>query len=159
VRRSWPQVLDRLGLDNFSWTSVAVGFGVALLLILVVYVVSIIWFLIVGQETFEEQNEASDAIAESINTLWLALGVSVTAAIGEEIAFRGALQPIFGLWWTAIFFTLVHMQYTLTPAAFIILVVAIGLGWLRRRYNLYAAIAAHFLYNFIPLALSVLIES
>ncbi|NDJ85058.1 MAG: CPBP family intramembrane metalloprotease, partial [Chloroflexi bacterium] len=70
-----------------------------------------------------------------------------------------ALQPIFGLWWTAIFFTLVHMQYTLTPAALIILMVAIGLGWLRRRYNLYAAIAAHFLYNFIPLALSVLIES
>jgi len=77
------------------------------------------------------------------------------AAIGEEIAFRGALQPVFGLWPTALFFALVHIQYTLTPAALIIFGVALGLGWLRRRYNTTTSIVAHFLYDFSLFALSL----
>ncbi len=157
IRRSGPEVLERLGLESPSMTSVGVGVAAAIALIFVVFALTIAWLIVVGEETFEQQNEASDAITQSINTIWLALGVAVTAAIGEEIAFRGALQPIFGLWWTAIIFTATHIQYTLTPAALIIFVVAIGLGWLRRRFDLYAAIAAHFVYNFIPLLLQLLL--
>ena len=76
--------------------------------------------------------------------------------MGEEIALRGSLQPIFGFWWTAILFSLVNIQYSLTPATLIIFGVALGLGWIRRRYNLYAAITAHFLYNFVQLLLALL---
>jgi membrane protease YdiL (CAAX protease family) len=62
---------------------------------------------------------------------------------------------VFGLWPTSILFALIHMQYTLTPATLIILGVALGFGWLRQRYNTTVAIMAHFLYNFIPLAVNV----
>jgi len=57
---------------------------------------------------------------------------------------------------TSLFFALVHMQYTLTPATLIIFVVAVGLGILRRRQSTTAAIIAHFVYNFVQLALAIL---
>jgi membrane protease YdiL (CAAX protease family) len=62
---------------------------------------------------------------------------------------------VFGLWPTTIFFALVHIQYTLTPATLIIVVVGFGLGWLRRRYNTTPAIVTHFLYNFVSIALVI----
>ena len=68
--------------------------------------------------------QASDALSDSISKSWMALLISVTAGVSEEIAFRGALQPIFGLWPTALIFALFHLQYTLTPATLIILFVA-----------------------------------
>ena len=96
-----------------------------------------------------------DALAESVDTLGLAFLLAATAAVGEEIAFRGALQPVFGFWPTAILFALTHMQYTLTPAALIIFGVAIVFGWIRQRFSTTMAIFTHFFYNFIPLALTV----
>src|SRR5712691_12946151 len=40
----------------------------------------------------------------ALNPLW----ISLSAGIGEELLFRGALQPIVGLWWTSSIFTLAH---------------------------------------------------
>jgi len=34
--------------------------------------------------------------------------ISLCAGIGEELLFRGALQPLIGIWITAIFFVLIH---------------------------------------------------
>jgi membrane protease YdiL (CAAX protease family) len=94
-------------------------------------------------------------LSNSLNTLSAAFVLSLTAALGEEIAFRGALQPIFGLWPTTILFALIHIQYTLTPATLIIIAVGLGLGWLRRKFNTTAAILGHFLYNFMLIALAL----
>lgn len=85
--------------------------------------------------------------------------LATSAAISEEIAFRGALQPVFGFWATALIFALTHMQYALTPATLIIFGVAVAFGWLRMRYNTTVAIVTHFFYNFIPLALNVTVGS
>ena len=155
TRRNFNEILARLGLSTPTLEDIAVGVGAAVGLFILQIFMAMIWLLIVGESTFEEQTEASQAIGESINTIWLVLGVATTAAIGEEIAFRGALQPIFGLWWTALFFTLIHMQYTLTPAAIIIFVVAVSFGFMRRHFSLYTCIIAHFLYNFIPLLINL----
>ena len=107
------------------------------------------------EETFDEQTKASEALSESINTIGMAFLLAALAAVGEEIAFRGALQPVFGFWPTAVLFALTHLQYTLTPASLIIFGVAIAFGWIRQRYNTTTAMLTHFLYNFIPLALTV----
>lgn len=154
-RRSWSQVVARLGLNLPTFEDIVVGIGAGVGLFFLQGILAVIWVLIVGIDSVEEQSEGAQAVVESINTVWLALAVAITAGIGEEIAFRGALQPIFGLWWTALFFTLVHMQYTLSPAALIIFVVALALGYLRRYYGLYAVILTHFVYNAIQLLLNV----
>ena len=39
-----------------------------------------------------------------LNFIWFAL----CAGIGEELLFRGALQPIIGMWWSSIIFMLIH---------------------------------------------------
>jgi membrane protease YdiL (CAAX protease family) len=155
IRRNWTQVRERLGLYWPGKRGVLISLALVVVLFIYVAALSLIWMALVSEETYEEQTKASDALTESVNSVWLAFLVAATAAIGEEIAFRGALQPIFGLWPTAIVFTLTHAQYTLTPAWLIILGVAVTFGWLRDRYGTGAAMITHFFYNFIPLALSV----
>ncbi len=98
-----------------------------------------------------------DELLKAFNTLPLALLLSGLAGVSEEILFRGALQPIFGIWLAALFFALSHLQYALTPATLIIFVVGLGLGWLRQRRNTTTAIIAHFVYDFVQLAISILV--
>jgi|FLYN01.1.fsa_nt_gi membrane protease YdiL (CAAX protease family) len=155
IRRTLPQSLARLGLrlptrDDIRW---GIGGGVAIYVSFLI--TATIWVALVSPEQFEEQTNAASQIAQMFNTLPLALILAVSAAVGEEILFRGALQPVFGWIPTSILFALLHIQYTLTPATLIIFVVSLGLGWVRMRQSTTAAIIAHFLYDFVPLALQV----
>ena len=43
---------------------------------------------------------------DALNPLW----ISLCAGIGEELLFRGALQPILGIWWASFIFTLAHFR-------------------------------------------------
>ncbi len=158
MRRSVPQALRRLGLGLPTLEGLMISSAALIGLFIFVVILSMVWAGLVSQETFKEQTEASDAISKSVTNLGLAFLLALTAAVGEEIAFRGALQPVFGLWPTAIIFTLTHVQYTLTPAALIILGVALVFGWIRQRYNTTTAMIVHFFYDFIPLVLGLLIS-
>lgn len=149
IRRSNPDLLKRMGLRPFRLESLAGGAGVGVMLFITVLILNILITIILTPETLEEQGQASESIAESITSIWLVLGIAGFAAIGEEIAFRGALQPIFGMWWTAVIFVAIHLQYFLTPLMLVIFVVAVVLGLMRRYLDLYACIAAHFVYNLI----------
>lgn len=155
TRRSWGAVWRRLGV---RWPTLA-EFGAGLLmafgLVGAVFVIGLIWTALTPRSVMDDQTQLSRLIASSVNTLTLAFAVALSAAVGEEIAFRGALQPIFGLWPTAIFFALTHVQYALTPATLVIIVVGLGLGWVRKRYNTTASIVTHFTYNFALLFLTI----
>lgn len=151
IRRNWRDSMRRLGVESMSFLQI-IASGVTVFLLLFGLIIMVgIWASVVSQETIEEQTEASSALGDSITTIWLALMVAGTAAIGEELAFRGALQPVFGLWATAIIFTVVHIQYTLTPASLFIFLVAVTLGYIRRYFNTTTAMVVHFFYNLIPL--------
>ena len=113
--------------------------------------------LILTDESANLQSSAANEIGRQVNSLAFAFALAVSAAVSEEILFRGALQPVFGLPLTAVFFTLFHNQYTLTPAALIIFVVGLALGYLRQRYNTSVAIVTHFVYNFLPFAMLFLL--
>lgn len=156
VRRNPRSVLKRLGLTAPSLSELLIGGGVAVLMLGVAYVVGLVWQIVISQETFEQQTQVSTALSQGITTLGVAFTLSGLAAVGEEIIFRGALQPVFGLIFTSIAFALIHVQYAFTPAVLIILVVGLGMGWLRKRYNTTVAIAAHFLYNFAQMFLVVM---
>ncbi|MFQ3535634.1 MAG: CPBP family intramembrane glutamic endopeptidase [Aggregatilineales bacterium] len=155
TRRTFSQVLDRLALRAPSLREIYIGFGIAFGLFWAVYALSVLWQLLLPPEVIERQTELSGLIAENIETLSLAFWIALTAAVGEEIAFRGALQPIFGNVFTSAVFALTHTQYAFTPALGIIFVVSLGFGWARQRYNTTVAIVAHFAYNFALAALVV----
>ncbi|WP_127845228.1 CPBP family intramembrane glutamic endopeptidase [Psychroflexus aestuariivivens] len=82
---------------------------------------------------------------------------SFCAGVGEEILFRGALQPLLGLWFTAVIFVFLHGYLTVADwkksmyGLFLILVSA-AFGYLTEYFDIFAAMAAHFIYDVIMFA-------
>ncbi len=113
VRRTLPAVLERLGLRAPTRQDITAGIGVGLLLYLLSIAVLAVWSAVVPPEQLLEQTAAAEQLGQAINSLPLVLAVSLTAAVGEEIFFRGAMQPVFGMVPVSIFFALLHTQYVL----------------------------------------------
>lgn len=75
--------------------------------------------------------------------------LSLCAGVGEELLFRGAIQPWIGIWPTAIIFIALHGY--LNPKdrpmfiyGIVLLVVSAGFGYLLPFSGIYAAMSAHF---------------
>lgn len=154
VRRTLPEILQRLGIRFPTRRDWIMGIGMALLLYLVLILVSTIWTALVSPEVLEQQTAASQQLFEAFNSsLILGFLLALLTGISEEMLFRGALQPVFGWIPTSIFFTIIHIQYTLTPATLIIFIVSLGFGWLRKQVSTTSAMIAHITYNFIPFLL------
>jgi uncharacterized protein len=82
-----------------------------------------------------------------LNPLWIAM----CAGLGEEVLFRGAIQPIIGLWWSSFVFLLLHSKtyqfrsFNWKKAVFAVLVFVISLlmGYIFVNVGLLAAVVAH----------------
>jgi uncharacterized protein len=158
IRRSWSEALQRLDLRlptaaDFLW-----GVLTALGCVMLVFVFTSILSVLLPSDVLEAQGAASNQIAQVLaQSLWIAFLAAVSAAIGEEILFRGALQPIFGIIPTTLLFALLHSQYAFTPGSVAILVVGGAFAYLKQWQSTTAAIIAHFAYNFILLSLAYLV--
>ena len=80
--------------------------------------------------------------------------MSFAAGVGEEILFRGAIQPFIGVWPTAIGFVAIHgylnpMNLKMSIYGILMVVVSAGIGYLFKYEGLYAAITAHFLIDLV----------
>lgn len=170
IRRSLTRTIKRLGIRlpengqflNWLFTGtkhLAIGAVVGFGMFWVQIALSLIWQLTVPPETIAEQSAASQALFVALSgSLWLGFLVAFTAGVGEELLFRGALQPIFGNIITSIFFVMLHSQYILTPASLIIFVVSLVFGFVRSRYTTPSAMMAHFIYNFTPFVLIFVLQ-
>ena len=85
---------------------------------------------------------------------WLLLAAA--AGLSEELLFRGALQPIFGIVPTSLIFAVSHVQYGLSPATLTVFMLSVVLGIIRKRSNTTVAILVHGGYNFTLGLLSLL---
>lgn len=94
-----------------------------------------------------EPNVLADLITQTL-TLPQALAVSFLAALGEEIFFRGFLQPRIGLIPQAVLFGAIHATYLngFEVLGTFVLALAFGMAY-RRTDSLYAPIAGHFAAN------------
>ncbi|MBL4661979.1 MAG: CPBP family intramembrane metalloprotease [Flavobacteriaceae bacterium] len=86
--------------------------------------------------------------------------LSICAGVGEEILFRGALQPILGIWLTSIIFVGSHhylynekfsKQNTIPFIVMVSFLLGLGLllGWIAEEFTLWHAIAIHFSYDLV----------
>lgn len=75
--------------------------------------------------------------------------VALLPAICEEILFRGALQPRLGLIVTALLFTSIHTQYSVSFDTLAVFILAIGLGLIRKYTNTTTSIITHATYNLV----------
>ncbi len=151
MRRTVADLLERLDLRRPSLKEAGISIVVGGGLWLMTTALVAIWERSVPAEVFLRQTaEAQRYFAAFSGSVITALLLAIIPAVSEEVFYRGALQPIFGVLLSSLFFTVTHTQYGLTPATLILFVVSLGFAWLRSRYHTSAAILAHAVFNFLP---------
>ncbi|MCY4062874.1 MAG: CPBP family intramembrane metalloprotease [Chloroflexi bacterium] len=150
LRRDRAEALQRLGL---RWPTVGdclVGVALGLLL----YIAATLAASVLLNGVTADQlgvRALFDAVKHSLPA---ALALAVLAGTGEEILFRGALQPVFGIVVTSLLFTMLHTHYGLSPALLILFAISVCFGLVRRRFSTTAAVICHATYNFAPFLLA-----
>ena len=145
VRRSWPQVSERLGFTPPSARDFLLGLAMALIMLFTTMLVGGLVTLVFGSESglssgFNEQ------IIRQLPGVGGVVLMGLATGIGEEMLYRGALQPVAGVWLTSFLFAISHIQY-LSPAILVIFVLGLLLGYTRNKWGLNTAIWSHALYN------------
>ncbi len=155
MRRGPAEALKRLGLGIPDFEGLLTATVTAFAVLAVEYMALAAWAL-VDPAGASRQSSDVDALLGAVGSWHEALIVAAGAAIGEEVLYRGALQPIFGLWATSVFFALSHVQYGFGPALLVVFGIALAFGWLRERFNTTAAVIGHFVYDLAVIAASML---
>jgi membrane protease YdiL (CAAX protease family) len=152
TRRSLAQLLDRLGLRRPNVRHLALAAMAIVAFLALDYCVSWLW-LRLWPDNYRMVAEISRNLFAPFSSPAGALMLGLSAGVGEETLFRGALQPRFRILLTAVAFTVGHIQYTLSPALVEILLVGLALGWLREKTSTTNCIIVHTLYNSLTLLL------
>ncbi len=87
-------------------------------------------------------------------TYYHAVFYSLCAGIGEELLFRGGIQPYLGIWLTSVIFILLHgyinpFNFVLTLYGCFMILISAGLGYLFEIYGIWSSIVAHFLFDLV----------
>lgn len=157
VRRSPREVVARLGYGPLT----ARQLGICALFVagaLALSVATDALFAALQPELYKRVGELSSQLFSTqgmglTSVLLFGLLLGLGAAIGEESLFRGAVQPVLGILPTSLLFAALHIQYGPSVSIAYILLLAIGLGLLRKKINTSAAFVAHASFNFLSVVL------
>ena len=125
-----------------------IGWGITLALAVGIPVwIAILFFPIFASLRNQLTELISRVDISGLNPLWIA----VLAGSGEEILFRGAVQPITGLWWSSLIFVFLHfrtyqfrsMNWQKAIFAVAVFLASLFLGCIFTNIGLIAAIVAH----------------
>nr|MBC7245929.1 CPBP family intramembrane metalloprotease [Chloroflexota bacterium] len=152
IRRNVRQTLARLGLSMPSLRHLKSAIAMIAAFLFLDYVTSWLWHQF-WPVHYRMVMEATQRLFAPYNSPAGALLLALSAGIGEETLFRGALQPRFRIALTAAVFALGHMQYTLSPAILEIWLIGLALGWLRQKSNTMTCMIVHIGYNFLDMFL------
>jgi CAAX protease family protein len=146
ISRTPRQVIERLGLVRLTWKIIGVAVGVFVLgLILNAIAYQLTDFL--QPDVIDDYKKVIEETAGDSQGPFSALLFGLSAGIGEELVFRGLLQPRFGIIFTALLFTVTHVQYGITFIILGIFGIGLLLGWERKRFGTTACIITHTLVN------------
>lgn len=91
----------------------------------------------------------------SVRLKWIdMILIAFLAGFSEELLFRGAIQPLIGIWWTSLVFTLLHIGNNVKSLGGVIfglfvLVSSVVLGFIYEYVGLVAAMSYHFIFDII----------
>ncbi len=153
--RTFRQATERLGLGVPRPRVVFIALGAVL--------VGLVLSAVGGALTAQFQPDLYDQVANVTTELTAevqnpigALLLGITAGVGEELLFRGAIQPRFGLLLTSLTFAFLHApQYGFSFVILGLFGVGLVLGIERMRYGTVPAIITHAVFN----TLAVLAET
>ncbi len=130
------------------WQQLAAGvvFGVSA-------AVAALW-LVQTEWLSKEVSFFGDLIEKMAPTHAHAVFYSFCAGVGEEILFRGGIQPYLGIWPTSFVFILLHgyinpYNLALTVYGLFMVLISAGLGYLFEIYGIHASMTAHFIFDLI----------
>ena len=156
VRRSPRESWQRLGLTRLHAADWFFIIGGALLML----GLQLFWGLgvqLLAPHSLQQVEVLNDQLLGALYNPWGAFTIGLSAGIGEEILFRGAMQPRFGIFLTSLIFALVHTQYNLAILPLIFLF-GIILGLLRQQRSATVAIFTHAIYDSSLLCLALLAQ-
>jgi len=148
--RTISQAVKRLGLTIPTMREVWISLG----LVVVAFVISAMSSVLVRllqPDLYDEINENLGTLTSGIDTWWGAIVLGLCAGIGEEVLFRGAIQPKYGVVVTAIFFAVLHQQYGASFVTVGVFAVGILFGLERKHLSTTASIITHATYNTIAI--------
>jgi hypothetical protein len=148
IRRNARGAAERLGLVRPTWWQIALALAAA----------GAFFALIQGADWLSHQwtpgiagqvDKTTGHVFGGLNDPIGIAAIALLPGICEEILFRGALQPRLGLIVTAVLFASIHTQYGLSFDALSVLIVALGLGLIRKYANTTTSGLAHITYNLL----------
>ena len=152
TRRAWPEIVERLGLTMPTLRQVGLAVVTVVGLLGLAFGIDFVWSKLdpAGQQ---QVGGVSSALMGNFTGLSGAFAIGITAAIGEETFFRGAYLPRMGIIMSALLFASFHVQYFISFATLLVLIIGLVLGLLRKHTSLTVCILVHFLYNFVAVLL------
>jgi membrane protease YdiL (CAAX protease family) len=154
--RNGEEATARLGIEKPTTEHLRVG----LLAVIPAFMFSIFASVLTNvlqPEVVDRLGENIDNMTAGVQNPLGAIILGLSAGIGEEVLFRGALQPRFGMALTTMLWVLLHTQYELTWIMLGLALMGILLGWIRNRYGTVAAIITHATYNILVVFLQMLL--
>ena len=155
TRRSPGETRQRLSLERPTRRQLLIGMGWIMILVLMQSVAGLLWTLIDSSQAELLEGISSELFGD-IDTIMEWFLLAAATGVGEELLFRGAVQPVFGIGVTAFLFATAHVQYGISPITFVVFIIGVILGLIRQRYNTTTAIFVHGGYNFVLGILSLL---
>jgi uncharacterized protein len=153
VTRGWRESVKRLGLERP--TPRQAGIAVALVVpLLAISIGADALGRAASPEVYEQLQQVLTAMSRHVTNPFIAVFIGLSAGIGEEILFRGAIQPRFGVAVTALAFAVAHTQYGLSYAIAGVFLTGIVLGIERKTMNTTTCIITHATYDILALLLA-----
>jgi membrane protease YdiL (CAAX protease family) len=152
--RTGPEATERLGLRVPQLKTVLIGVAFVIP-VMISNMIGGILTQILQPDLVDDLEKTLDSMTQGIQNPAGALLIGLTAGIGEELFFRGALQPRFGIVLTAAAFALMHQQYELSWVLVGMFGIGILLGIERKRYGTAAAIVTHATMNIIAVMIQI----
>lgn len=154
IQRDFRGTTERLGLKSLEPRQV----WIAISLVIALFAVSA-----VGSELtrlfqpglYQQINQNLGTMEEHVSSVGGALLLGISVGLGEEILFRGAIQPRYGIVFTSIVFASLHVQYGLSFTIVGIFLLSIILGLIRKRINTSASIITHAVFDTLAVLFSL----
>lgn len=144
--RDGDEATERLGLRIPTPQDVGVGLAAVIPAFGFAMIGSLLTMLF-QPDVVDRLTETLDNMTSGIDNPVGAIFLGLVTGIGEEVLFRGAIQPRFGIIITTALWVLLHTQYELTFVIVGLVLMGLMLGLIRKHVGTTAAIITHAVYN------------
>ncbi len=150
IRRNFAEALERLAFVRPTARQVLFALGMAVVLVvafgLLDRAIAAVWQALGWPVTDET---AYRQLFAGMLTPVGAVTAAVSAGVGEELAIRGVLQPVFGLVLPSLLFAALHAWQYSWDALLSVFLAGLAFAWIRRRANTTTSAITHGVYDLI----------